>query len=460
MAQDLDDNWYCLIEELGKGSVIPVIGPEMLAVGAGAAGGKTLLYELVARELATRYQATESFAGAWSLHDCAAALLANGQTNVERLRRATASTVARLTAECAVPPALQQLAAIEAFDLYVSLSCDKLLLRALSEVDEQAKSLAFGIRSNPQDIPATARGKIAYQLLGSAENTLDFAIHEGDVLEYLFHLQSEQTRGIRNLLGRLRNGNKLFIGCRMPDWMGRSLLRAVSNDPLYSEPRATREFMTEGEGDRSLSIFVSRFSPYSLVFPGTPAEFVAELARRWREAHPTAARIPSRIPARARKQPDFACAEGPLIFVSYASENSDAAHLIAERLLALGAGDVWLDKKKLRGGDDWSQKIDEAIDTCDYFLPLLSSEADARRKGVFWEEWHTALAQANRVADTFILPTVIDPGGIDWSRYQRIGKELGSDRFRGLHLLNAPQGEFDAVAEDDLAERFDRFRRG
>ncbi len=456
MTQNLETNWFCLIEELGKGSVIPVIGPELLEVGTDAEGGKTLLYELVARELGALHKTTRAFSGAWSLHSCVAALLAGGKSSAGQLRLETASILAKLTADCAAPRALHELAAIEAFDLYVSLSCDKLLYRALKKVDEQAKSFAFGIRSNPQDIPATSGGKIAYQLLGSAENNLDVPIHEGDMLEYVFRLQSEQSRGIKNLLGRLRSSNKLFIGCHMPDWLGRTLLRAVSSDPLYAEPRANREFMTDYEGDQSLSIFVSRFSPNSLLFPGTPGDFVAELARRWREAHPT----PANIPARARPLPAAAGDEGPLVFVSYASENADAARRVAERLLALGAGDVWLDKKKLRGGDDWSQKIDEAIATCDYFLPLLSTEADARRKGVFWEEWHTALAQAHRVADAFVLPTVVDSGAMDWSRYQRIGKELGTERFPKLHLLNAPQGEFDAVAEDDLAARFDRFRRG
>lgn len=151
--------------------------------------------------------------------------------------------------------------------------------------------------------------------------------------------------------------------------------------------------------------------------------------------------------------------DGPQIFISYASQNADAARAVADRLLQLGADDVWLDKKKLRGGDDWSSQLDQAIAGCDYFLPLLSSEADQRREGVFWDEWGSALERARRVADTFILPTLIDVSPDSRNSYQRIGKQLGTERFWTLHLLNAPSGTFDAKLESDLVDCFASFRR-
>ena len=459
MITDLEDNWYCLIEELEKGNVIPIVGPELLDIPDGTDGAVALLYDLVARELAVRYNlpAGEKIAGTWSLHNCVATLLSGGQMNVDKVRRAAAKTIDTLTATCPLPKALQVLAGIDAFDLYVSLTCDPLLFRSLQEKDPAAESVAFGIRSDtnshPLDIPAKSRGKICYQLFGSAENLLDFAIHEGDVLEYMYRLQSEQTRAIKNLLGRLRSSNLLFIGCHLPDWVGRSLLRVVNEDPLLS--KAKQEFMTDFESDPSLSTFVSRFSPNSLVFPGSPNEFVDELAKRWgawRLAHP-------RIGEQRITVKPASPTEGPMIFISYASQNTDAARAIADRLLALGAGDVWLDKKKLRGGEDWSNKLDEAIGSCDYFLPLLSSEADERREGVFWEEWVTALERAKRVADTFLLPTLIDPTPESRNKYQRIGKQLGTERFWDRHLLNAPGGVLDDNASADLAEYFGGFRK-
>jgi len=302
------------------------------------------------------------------------------------------------------------------------------------------------------DLPDRWAGKISYQLLGSAANLLDFAIHEGDVLEYLHRLQSEHARRVRNLLAALRDGHLLLIDCRLPDWAGRSLLRLMNNESLQS--KATLEIMADSAGDPRLCAFISRFSPNSLLFPGRASEFVAELSRRWQTAR--AGQPAARHAAVAKPA---GSAYGPQVFVSYASQNATQARAIAERLLELGAGDVWLDKKKLRGGDDWSSRIEQAIEKCDYFLPLLSQAADARREGVFWEEWASALRRASRVADVFILPTLIDADPDSHRNYQRIGRELGSERFFQWHLLRAPDGVFTAEAEDDLGRRFAEFRK-
>lgn len=393
---DIEENWFSLIQAIKAGTVIPVIGPDLLEIevsnASGEVGSKTLDL-LIAEELSRRYGLP--LAGkrqkAWVLHEYVAALISSRPLNSDKIRRSVASALASVTGACAIPLPLQQLAAIENFAVFVSLNCDDLLLRALQGVDARAESFAYGIRSDsngsPVDIPPKAAGTISYQLLGSARNPLDFAIHEGDVLEYLFRLQSEQARRVPNILGALRASHLLLIGCRLPDGAGRSLLRLVNNESLQS--KSTVEFMAEHEGDPALTTFIARFSPNSLVFPGRAGDFVAELDRR-RQATPRPGKAASRGAFTLKAA---AATTGPLVFVSYASENSLAARAIAERLLTLGAGNVWLDKKKLRGGDDWSTRIDEAIAECDYFLPLLSSEADRRREGVFWEEWDSALSR-------------------------------------------------------------------
>src|SRR6266852_2885986 len=60
------------------------------------------------------------------------------------------------------------------------------------------------------------------------------------------------------------------------------------------------------------------------------------------------------------------------IFISYA--RADGATL-AQRLdadLRARGFDSWLDTGSIRGGDIWTRKIEEAIDSCDYFLALVS----------------------------------------------------------------------------------------
>ena len=61
------------------------------------------------------------------------------------------------------------------------------------------------------------------------------------------------------------------------------------------------------------------------------------------------------------------------VFLSYASEDAEAAQRICESLRAAGV-EVWLDQSELRGGDAWDESIRDQIKACALFIPLISAE--------------------------------------------------------------------------------------
>lgn len=97
------------------------------------------------------------------------------------------------------------------------------------------------------------------------------------------------------------------------------------------------------------------------------------------------------------------------IFLSYASEDRDAARSIGDALTSFGL-DVWLDQSELGGGDAWDQKIRKQIRECDYFMPIVSRRTEARHEGYFRREWRLAVERTLDMADDhlFLLPVVID----------------------------------------------------
>jgi hypothetical protein len=99
----------------------------------------------------------------------------------------------------------------------------------------------------------------------------------------------------------------------------------------------------------------------------------------------------------------------PSVFLSYASEDRHAAQLIRDALPALGL-EVWYDESALDGGDAWDQKIRRQIRECDYFMPVISAQTEARAEGYFRREWRLAAERTLDMADdrTFLLPVVID----------------------------------------------------
>ena len=97
------------------------------------------------------------------------------------------------------------------------------------------------------------------------------------------------------------------------------------------------------------------------------------------------------------------------VFLSYASEDADAAARICEALRASGV-EVWFDRSELRGGDAWDSQIKKQIHDCVLFLPIISAHTDARTEGYFRREWKLATRRLLDIADdaAFLVPVVID----------------------------------------------------
>jgi hypothetical protein len=99
----------------------------------------------------------------------------------------------------------------------------------------------------------------------------------------------------------------------------------------------------------------------------------------------------------------------PTVFLSYASEDREAARLIGDALLNHEI-EVWFDESELGGGDVWDQKIRKQIRECDYFMAVVSAQTEARHEGYFRREWRLAVERTLDMADDhpFLLPVVID----------------------------------------------------
>jgi TolB-like protein len=97
------------------------------------------------------------------------------------------------------------------------------------------------------------------------------------------------------------------------------------------------------------------------------------------------------------------------VFLSYASQDSDAARRISDALRAAGI-EVWLDQNELRGGDAWDQRIRRQVRECVLFLPVISSQTQSRQEGYFRLEWRLAVERMQRMSDgaAFLVPVVLD----------------------------------------------------
>jgi TolB-like protein/tetratricopeptide (TPR) repeat protein len=122
------------------------------------------------------------------------------------------------------------------------------------------------------------------------------------------------------------------------------------------------------------------------------------------------------------------------VFISYASEDAEAAQRICAALRTAGV-EVWFDRSELRGGDAWDQSIRRQIKTCALFVPVVSRHTHERAEGYFRLEWKLAVDRSHLIvaSKAFLLPVVIDD--------TRDDDENVPDRFRDVQWTHLPGGE-------------------
>ena len=97
------------------------------------------------------------------------------------------------------------------------------------------------------------------------------------------------------------------------------------------------------------------------------------------------------------------------IFLSYASQDADAARRICDALRAAGM-EVWFDQSELRGGDAWDASIRKQIKECALFVPIISANTNSREEGYFRREWNLAVNRMLDMAEhkTFLVPVLLE----------------------------------------------------
>ena len=122
------------------------------------------------------------------------------------------------------------------------------------------------------------------------------------------------------------------------------------------------------------------------------------------------------------------------VFLSYASQDAQAAQRICEALRAAGT-EVWFDQSELRGGDAWDQSIRRQIKNCALFIAIISKNTHDRDEGYFRLEWKLAVDRCHLMAAdrTFLLPVVIDE--------TRNADERVPERFREVQWTQLRGGE-------------------
>jgi hypothetical protein len=141
------------------------------------------------------------------------------------------------------------------------------------------------------------------------------------------------------------------------------------------------------------------------------------------------------------------------VFLSYASEDAEAALRICTALRAAGI-EVWFDQSELRGGDAWDAAIRRQIKNCGLFIPIISRNTHFREEGYFRLEWKIAVDRSHLMSThkAFLLPVVIDD---TTENFWLLDPKTGAERQLTDLPSNLVIGDFD-VSPDGTEIIFDR----
>jgi hypothetical protein len=477
----VEEFWDDLLAYIEDGRVIPVIGRELLSVQVG--GEMVPLYRELAQRLLRRYGISATLSDEDStlaaappaitlrdhreLSDAVYALIQRGRKPQDLYRPVSDLLKAIIAEQSAMNPALLDLASIRKFDLFATTSPDDLFARAIEiargdlQIRTDEIEYAPGLPSSKiRDLAETRPEGYAavFYIFGKACASPVYAIHEEDFVEFIHGLQSGRGPVPEKLFAELRSRNLLLIGCHFPDWLSRFFIRLSMADRLSAADRPTREFLvgwSAGSGG-SLTMFLECFSQNTRFFPGTAREFVAELARRWRERHPPVAQAAMTVGRAESMVPASEALPDGDIFISYSSTDLPAARRLADQIKEIGGDVVWFDKSRLTPGVDWESQIMAGVRRCSLFLPLLSRSADQRTEGYFRGEWNEAAERSKRIqGKKFILPVVIDPDySGNMAAYQNV-----PERFTQFQYSVAPGGTLSDPLKTELVEQLRALRR-
>ena len=424
--------WDDLLDLIEDRLVIPVVGRELLVMGA---AGSPTLESYCTSQLVEQLTLGPAGHEIRSLNQLAVALSAGrgrGEPGADLPGLVSGLRTALETVE--IPSPLRDLATLP-FPLLLTTTFDPLLSRALDAVrfggkDGSTRVLAYYPGAGAQDLPcplAELEGTTVFHLFGRLSAARRFAITDADVLECVLALQTLSQRddhgGRRNLFEALSQSSLLLLGTGFSDWLARFFLRVAAQNTL-SEPRRLH-FVSDTalERDHGLVLFLRHFAAGTRTFlEGSPGEFVRLLSARWAErcrAHPSA-------PATT----DLPPMEHGAVFLSYATEDRGAAETLRVALDEAGI-DVWFDRSDLQPGDRWSSKICRNIQRAACFIALVSKHSLTSGRRYFRLEWDVAREEQKKAHEDcpFILPVAVD--GVN---------EDHLPVFNGIQWVRAPEG--------------------
>lgn len=392
-----EKNWNILFDQIVKGNVIPIIGPEFVRIGEKSStqflidafaglcgideGEMTTFSQLVFDK---RYKNKEL----GDIHELLSLNL-NNPSNVQYFDNIKDNQL------------LLKFLSIPYFPFIITTTIDPIVENLMRHIYGEDNLRVMSFRNDPgknDDIlngDETKRPTL-YYMFGKADGKSgSFVVTDTDLLKFsqswMRPNDSSCDAKPSVLSSVLSKRYLLVVGYNYQDWLFRFFWYAMKNDSFGTEKKEKGGMLAHTRNDQDLIDFLTRANAFSQVEPDME-RFIDKLYTGIKKAEHEKEKDQLNVSLSIVPQ------EGTDVFISYS--RGDSA-LVKElyRILTDKGLKVWYDRQNLKKGLDFMRQIENAIKKSTFFVPVLTKTIiqQANKEHPYREEWDYAVSHMRKI---------------------------------------------------------------
>ena len=379
-----EENWKILFEQIIKGNVIPVIGPEMIELDHIPSTQKIINVfsevcgiDIGEKESFSQLVYDSNFQREFEDDEIHSLINNNINSIIEEYAREEDNAL------------LRKFLKIPYFPFVITTVFDPIVETIMREIHgEQLRVLCFRNDPNKNDdlyYAEDTKKPTLYYMFGKADGVSDsFVVTDTDMLKFSrsWMLPTDASNNAKPALlsNILAKRYLLIIGYNFQDWLFRFFWYAMKSDALGKEKGG---MLAQSRSDQSLIDFLTRSKAFAQIEPKLEC-FVDRLIDG-------ISRTEKKNNCKQQNQNIFPV-EGVDVFISYSRGDKDIAQKLYEELTKIGLH-VWYDKESLHKGLDFMHQIENAIKKSVFFVPVFTNTIinQAQEEHPYRLEWKFAV---------------------------------------------------------------------
>lgn len=386
-----EKNWRILFDQIVKGNVIPIIGPEFVKIGDKSS--QRFLIDAFAESCGIEKGELSTFSQL--VYDKRFKSQDLGDIHELLSQSLTFEGNSQYFNNIEDNSLLLRFLSIPYFPFVITTTFDPIVENIMKHIHgEKLRVLSFRNDAGKNDDISNGeetKSPTLYYMFGKADGKSgSFVVTDTDLLKFSqsWMLPNDTSSNAKPsiLSSVLAKRYLLIVGYNYQDWLFRFFWYAMKNDSFGTEKGG---MLAHSRNDQDLIDFLNRANAFSQVEPDME-KFVDKIYKGIHEIE--------RLQKNAEQGLNYIPEEGTDVFISYSRGDSALVKDLYEILTKKGLN-VWYDCQNMHKGLDFMRQIENAIKHSTFFVPVFTNTIiqQAEKEHPYRDEWRFAEGHIQRI---------------------------------------------------------------